>query len=311
MVNESVFKELIRLGYSKEKKKRVWELSSPDLFYSSPDLAQAFLNLKNFPIYRERIIERELDLMKESAAALKKVLGNQPFNLIDLHCANDDRVVRFINLLGPKVKIRYCPVNISPFLTQQASAVVRNARLPHVIIHKPQHVPSSDWATTISMLRGTNYQRNVVLLLGSSLAFFEINDFLFNLSKEWFRGDFLVIGNGVRTGKRLVHLEIYKDTLFHQWYIHLMHGLGFKDEEVRYDARFGNSRVECFYTLLTDKTIQHAEKSVVFKKGDEILVAVIYKYYARELENFCRMYFPEGEFLTDEEREYALVVCTK
>lgn len=311
MINEPVFRELVKQGYSRENGKRVWELLNLDLLHSSPQLSQAFLDMKDSSLYRDRIIKREIDLIKESASTLKAAIGNQPFNLIDLHCADDERIIRFIKLLGPKVKIRYCPIATNALLVEQAAQAVRKARLPNVKVHVSKPTSTRNWAESISMLRSSEYQRNVVTLLGSALAFFEINDFLFTLSKEWFKGDLLIIGNGIRTGKRLVHLQIYKSELFHKWFVHLMHGLGFKEQDISYSARFGNSRVECFYTILKDSAIDYLGKKITFKAGDEILVAVIYKYYAKELEKFCRMYFPQGEFLRDEEQEYSLVLCAK
>src|SRR3989344_3505248 len=77
-------------------------------------------------------------------------------------------------------------------------------------------------------LRNSKYQRNIILLLGSLISSFDINDYLFKVSQSMFPGDYLVIGNGIRKGERFTKLETYKHPLFNDWLIHLMRLLDFK-----------------------------------------------------------------------------------
>ena len=109
----------------------------------------------------------------------------------------------------------------------------------------------------------------------------------------------------------MTNLNLYKNSLFNDWFIHLMKGLGFKENEVEYDARFAHSRVEGFYKILVDKTISNGEKKIEFKKDDEVMIVYQYKYYADELEEFCRMYFGNVFLVSDSAQEHALVFCTK
>lgn len=310
MVSELVFGELVKQGYSRDSGKRVWNVSNHNLLFSLPQAAQGFLELKNFGVYRRNVIEREIGLIKSSVKSLKEFVGKEPFNLIDLFASDGERARVLLKGLG-NVKARYCPVSSSSVLTNLAVSEMKKASLKSVIGYAPRNVGLSQFPEVAGMLRNSKFQRNVVLLLGSSLASFEINDFLFSLSKDFFAGDSLIIGNGIRTGKRLVHLEVYKSESFHRWFFHMMAALGFREDELKYDARFGNSRVECFYTLMKDKLLSFGDRNIMLRKGDEILVAVIYKYYAKELEKFCRMYFPNGEFLKDEGSEYSLILCKK
>ncbi len=143
------------------------------------------------------------------------------------------------------------------------------------------------------------------------MASFEVTDFLFTLSRTMKRGDVLVIGNGIRTGKRFVGIEKYKHPLFNEWFVHLMSGLGFTPDEVSYDARFAHGRLEFFYKVKQDKIFVSQGKRIKFKAGDEIVVAVQYKYYAAELEKFCKMYFSDVRFFKDKDSEYALILCVK
>ena len=65
------------------------------------------------------------------------------------------------------------------------------------------------------------------------------------------------------------------------------------------------------YRIKADKTIKHKSKEIKFKKGDEILVFKLYKYYIEELENFFKMYFSEIEISKDSDTEYILALCKK
>jgi hypothetical protein len=121
----------------------------------------------------------------------------------------------------------------------------------------------------------------------------------------------LLVGNGYRVGKRFENLDKYKDALFNEWFIYIMRGLGFKDNEVEYDVRFAHNRLEGFYRILVDKTISNKETKASFQKGDEVIVATQYKFFQDELKKFCSMYFSEVEMLPDEKNEYCLIVCKK
>ena len=124
-------------------------------------------------------------------------------------------------------------------------------------------------------------------------------------------GDVLIIGNGIRKGERFVNIDNYKHPLFNEWLIHLMKELGFKENEVEYDARFTEKRIEGIYKTRVKKTIEVGKNKITLNNGDKIIVASLYKYYANELEEFCKMYFSDVELFKDKEEEYALVICKK
>jgi len=131
------------------------------------------------------------------------------------------------------------------------------------------------------------------------------------MNRDLKEGDVLVMGNGVRVGERLVDIDKYRDKSFHSWFKYLMFGLGFKENEIEFDARFGNSRVEFVYQIKKDLSQKIDGKTVNFKIGDEFVVGTLYKYYAEEFEKFCKMYFKNPQIVTDKDNEYALVVCKK
>ena len=99
--------------------------------------------------------------------------------------------------------------------------------------------------------------------------------------------------------------------MFNEWTINIVKEIGFQENEVEFGARFANSRVEIFYKIKKDKELSYKNMKIEFKKDDEVIVGILYKYYEKELEEFCKMYFREVELVKDLENEYALVLCKK
>ncbi len=312
-IKAQLVKSFIRNGYAEKSGNKIWDIAERKFLYMTPELAKAFLNLKNFEAYKSQVVDREIALIHATSPTLVDEIGEEPFNLIDIYCGDGTKAVEFIKALDNKVKVRYCAVNVNQYLTDLAVENVKSAGFENVVEYK-SHLCDCE-STTFSKLskdlKSKDFKRNVFLLLGSVLASYEINDYLFNISQEMNKGDFLIIGNGIRKGERLVNIDAYKHDVWNQWFINLTRELGINDEDIDYDARFGNSRVEAYYTFNKDRSIDINGKKVNFKKGDEILVAILYKYYAEELDKFCSMYFTDVRLLTDREEEYALAVCRK
>ncbi|MCH7568651.1 MAG: L-histidine N(alpha)-methyltransferase [Nanoarchaeota archaeon] len=312
-IKDLVFKEFVKNGYAESNGNRVWNIAQRKFLYLTPELAKGFLNLRNFDRYRKIVVEKEINLIKSNARRIAEDIGDESFNLIDMFCGDGTKAKEFFKALNGKAKVRYCPVNVSKYLVNLSLKNVKKEKFENVKDYKPYFFNGDAklFEQFLVTVRGSKYQRNVILILGSVLASYDINDFLYRLSNIMLQGDYVVIGNGVRRGKRLVSLETYKHNIFDQWFIHLMRGVGFKDKEIKYDARFGNSRVEMFYKIQCEKKIKHKGKEIKLNKGDEVLVATLYKYYAKELNKFCKMYFKEVDLVKDSDGEYALVICRK
>jgi uncharacterized SAM-dependent methyltransferase len=308
-----LLKSFVKSGYAKKNSTRIWDISERKFLYMSPDLAKKSVSFKSLPLYKKNVIDREVALMRAYGDTLKGKMDSKAVNLIDIYCSNGERAIELIKTLGSDVKVRYCPVNVSPQLAALATENMKKAGLKNVVDYRP--VISDGYGHVlkdkIGDLKDGEFKDCVILLLGSVLGSYEINDYLFDLSQCMSKGDLLVIGNGVRTGDRLTNLHIYKDKIWHDWFIHLMNEIGFKEDEVEYDARFNTVRVEFFYKVKLDKKLKAGDKSVEIKKGDEILVAILYKYYAEEFDKFCSMYFNDVKLVLDKEEEYALVICKK
>src|SRR3989344_1587370 len=311
-LKEFLFKELVKKGYSELKDgRKIWDVANRSILYMTPELVDSFLKLREHPRYQRTIVEIETELLKKNTEKLINGHISSPFNLIDMGCEDGSKAKTFIKALNGKTKVRFCSVNVSEKLASLALKNVEKENFSNVEGCKKIIADFGSLHEIASISRNGKYQKNVVLLLGSILASFDIHEYLFNLSQGMFKGDVLIIGNAIRAGERFVNLENYKSKLFKDWFDHLIKALGFDNEEVSYDARFANGRLEAYYKINKNKKTPYNGKIMEFKKGDEIVVAILYKYYEKELEEFCRMYFREVELVKDEENEYALVLCVK
>jgi hypothetical protein len=310
-----VARTLVKNGVARFNGNRSWELLEREFLFLTPELAEGFLSFSKNPVYAKEVVGREQALITAQSGALTQQIGNEPFNLIDVYCGDGAHAVHVIREFnaktGGKVPIRYCPMNATSYLTEKAIANVTAAKFSNVVAYEPILSSGDGHALRAigGILRTNEFKRHVVLVLESVLASFEINDYLFEMARDFLPSDVLVIGNGIRTGERLVELPKYADRSFHQWFRHLLRDLGFSEKTVTYDARFGNSRVELFYRLLNSKRIQHNGQSIELAKGDEFVVGVLYKYFEDELRKFCEMYFSRTSLFTDADKGYALAIC--
>ncbi|MBI2452084.1 L-histidine N(alpha)-methyltransferase [Candidatus Pacearchaeota archaeon] len=311
-LKESLFQHLVKNGYAKNNlNNKVWNLANRSFLYMTSNLAKASLRVRDHPRYKKTIIEIEDSLIKKHAKKFLGGLEKEPFNLIVMGCGDGKKVEFFLKSIGKNFKMRFCPVNPHRYLNDLISKKMNKKRFSNIIEYYPHLADLESLGEVSSMVKNGRYQKNLILLLGSIIASYEIHDYLFNLSQAMFNGDRIIIGNGIRTGERLQNIKSYRHPLFKKWLIHLIREVGFKPREVEYDTRFGNSRVECFFKVKKDKTLLYKGNKIKIKKGDEIIVAILYKYYAKELQDFCKMYFKEVKLVKDKANEYALILCQK
>lgn len=308
-VNDLIFKELIKRGYSLDGKTKVWDVSDSKLWYLTPELSKGFLNLFHYEPYRKMVIDTELNLIKGNAELIAMKFGKNKFNLIDLGCGIGTKAEELVKNFPKNLDIRYCPVDINSYFVDNAVELVKkDSRIKSV---KPFVSDFRDIFSAIGALRTATYQKNLILLLGETLSHYDINDLLYGISGAMLPGDFLVIGNGYRVGKKFVNIDKYKDSLFNKWFVNIMKGLGFVEDEVKYKVRFANDRLEAYYKIIADKKVYYAGNTADFKEGDEVIVATQYKFYLDELKKFCKMYFSDVNVIADEKKEYCLLVCKK
>ena len=311
-LKEQLLKYIVREGPSMKNGNRVWDIAHRKFLYMTPELVKKFLAMRSHERYKQLVIDKEIDLIKEGRDFFVNGFGAANFNLIDLGCGDGTKAKTFISMFkDSKSKIKFCPTSVSKELVDLTLKNIKSENFSCISDYTSKIACFEEADEIISELRSKDYQKNVILFLGSILASFDINEYLFNLSNAMFSGDYLIIGNGIRKGQRLVNLETYKHKVFREWTLPLMKELGFNENEVEYDVRFNSVRVELFYKLKVDKTVDFDGRKIEFKSGDEIMVAKLYKYFPDELEKFCKFYFSDVKLLKDSEEEYALVVCKK
>ena len=132
-VNDLIFKELIKRGYSLEGKTRVWNIADSKLWYLTPEQAQGFLDLEKSKDYRKDVIQKEIDLIKENINEILKKLEKKPVNIIDLGCGDGKKATLFIQHLKGKVKLRYCPVDISGYMVEKAITNIKKLNVGEVV----------------------------------------------------------------------------------------------------------------------------------------------------------------------------------
>ena len=93
--------------------------------------------------------------------------------------------------------------------------------------------------------------------------------------------------------------------------IKIIEQLGLSSKEVTFGARFINSRVEMYYTLNGDVVINFQKKKIEFNKGDQIIVAISYKYNQEDFSTFLSMYFDVPMLQVSEDKSYVLALCKK
>lgn len=307
-----IIAELVKNGYAESNGNRIWNLANRSFLQLTPEMSQAFLDLIKYKPYRENVFNVEVRLFRENLQDfIKHINQEQQFNLIDIGCGDGSKAKELIRALKGKPKIRYCPVSADTYMINIAIANVNQGGFENIAEFLPQVLDYGNLGEISRIIRTKEFRKNVILLHGSILASYEINDYLFNLKNSMSSEDYIIIGNSIRKGERLVGLEKYKDPVFRNWFMHLLKNLGFGEDEVEYDARFNEMRIEGFFKLKKSKKIKYDGKEIEFRKGDEILVAVLYKYYLEELEKFFKMYFSSVKIVKDPEDEYMIALCKK
>ena len=312
-MNEIIFRELIKRGYSIEGKTRVWNIADSKLWYLTPEQANAYLNMENSERLQKNFTKIELELIQEHIKEISELIEDEAINIIDLGCGSGKKAARFISNLNKvgKFKIRYCPVDINSNFVSNAIETVRKENPDEVI--KMQWVVSDfeNIESIAKLLRYKEYQKNVFLLLGNTLENLEIHDTLYQIRRAMKDGDVLVIGDGLYTKNTKELLQVYASEKIEAFLDYIPAGLGFGKEEVEIIREFNNSRVEIFYKIKVNKTIKFGEKEIKLNCGDKLLVFFSYKYNKDDIISFTQMYFDNVEFFSDKKNSYLLIVSKK
>ena len=311
MINDLIFKELIKRGYSLEGKTRVWNIADSKLWYLTKEQSQAYIDLEQEKEYQKNVIQKEVDLMELHISNILKEVGNKPINIIDLGCGDGKKAALFIKYLGDRARIRYCPIDISNYMIEKALENVRALNVGEVVEFQWNVSDFENLGNIASLLRRGKFKHNFILLLGNTLGNFEINELLYTVRSSMSDGDFLLIGNGLDNRKRDDILKTYSGGLLDELLSKTLEQIEIKKADIEYGARFRNSRVEMFYTIKRDFSISFLDKKVDFAKGDQIIVASSYKYDEESFRSYMKLYFDDTKLYITKDKSYALALCRK
>jgi len=310
-VNDLIFKELIKRGYSLEGNTRVWNIADSKLWYLTPEQSQAFLDLEKDQGYREDIIQKEINLINQNINELVNTMGLKERNIVDLGCGDGKKALIFLQHLKGKVDIRYCPIDISGYMVQKALETFRQTNIGEVVEFKWNISDFENIENIAHLLRIGKFKQNLYLLLGNTLGNFEINELLYEIRSGMKEGDYLLIGNGLSTKNPEALLESYTTDHVNNFLEHIPLQLGLDKSDISFGTRFKNSRIELFYALNKNKLVKFQDKEVFFNKGDRVIVSVSYHYRKEDFISFLKMYFNDVKFFISKDNAYALALCKK
>ncbi|VVB79528.1 Histidine N-alpha-methyltransferase [uncultured archaeon] len=310
-INDLIFKELLKRGYSLDGKTRVWNIADSKLWYLTPEQAQAFLDLEGSKEYHKDVIQKEIDLINDSMTKILEKIKNEPLNVIDLGCGDGKKAALFIGKLKNTGLVRYCPIDISSYMVEKAVDKINKLGVGEVVEFQWNISDFENMGNITSLLRHGKFKNNLILLLGNTLGNFEIHELLYGIRSSMKDGDLLLIGNGLNSEDPKMILKAYDNKLLDNLLFKTLDQIGFKKENIKYGARFVNSRVEMYYTIMNDFEISFLGKKIQFQRGDQIIVALSYKYNQYDFRSFLNMYFSEVDLFATKDSAYALALCKK
>ena len=312
-INDLIFKELIKRGYSLEGNTRIWNIADSKLWYLTNEQAQAYLDLENSQEYNDAVGEDEgQKLIEDQAEEIIKWAKNEPINVIDLGCGDGKKAAGLIKAFKEKLKIKYCPIDISSYMVKKAIKTFSEKKIAEVVKFQYNISDFENLDNVIHLLNTGEYKKNLILLLGSTLGNFEINELLYEIRSSMKGTDLLVIDTAVADEKIEERTKSQaKNRYVDKFLIKMPLQLGLRKEDLEYNTRFKNYRMEFYYTIKNDRTIKFNKKEVIFNKGDQIIVAVAYKYDEKDLLSYLNIYFNSVQIDFSKDRSKTVSLCKK
>jgi len=312
-INDLIFKELIKRGYSLEGNTRIWNIADSKLWYLTPEQSQAYLDAENSREYKKKMVDNEIKLLGETIPKImKKISSKENMTLVDVGCGDGKKAIVPINILKSNHKINYCPIDISAYMVNRAIENISNLDGVEKVVKFQWNVSDFENLENVTELLRRGGRELLILFLGSTLGNFETHDLLYSLQNSMGFGDSLLIGVSLSNTKDEEELaKSYITPEADNFMGHVLVELGFSRDEIKFGARYRHRRVECFYEIKENKTIKFQDKELNFKKGDQIIVSYSHKYNQKELEDAIKLYFGKYEFYTNEEKDWTLLFCQK
>ncbi len=312
-VNDLIFKELIKRGYSLHGNTRIWDISDSKLWYLTPEQSQAYLNLENSPDYKKAMFETEIEMLKKLMPEIvNQVLNGGGVNVIDIGCGDGKKAVPVLEALDKRAKLRYCPIDISGFMVAKAIEKISKLNKGEVVQFKWNISDFNNLENVASLLRDKEFRQNFLLFLGSTISNFEIHEVMYEIVEAMESSeDYLLMGIALTTAKPEEIVQSYKSELVNRFLSLVLIQIGFKKEEIELNVSYDNSRVEISYVIKQDKKLIFGERSIHFNKGDRILVAVSQRYNEKDFRKAIKIYFKNTKFYVNEQKTWCLALCKK
>lgn len=313
-INDLIFKELIKRGYSLEGNTRIWNIADSKLWYLTPSQAQAYIDaIEDAPDYKAQMVDKEINLLKEKMEDIFKTLkmDQEEITIMDIGCGTGKKAIVPIEFLRKKKKkIKYCPIDISSHMVAQAKKNISELNVNKVVDFQ-WNISDFENLENVTPLLRKKGEGIFMLFLGSTLGNFEIHEVLYEIRESMGPHDFILIGVALANKEGEDYAEAYRTEQADLFLGKVLEQIGFSREEIEYNARYRNHRVECFYTIKKDKEILFHGRKVHFGKGDQIIVSVSYKYDQKHLEDALKLYFDHYQVFLNQEKDWALALCKK
>jgi len=307
-INDLIFKELIKRGYSLEGNTRIWNIADSKLWYLTPDQAQAYLDLDDSKNYKGV----ELELIEKNIGEISQEINGEDINIIDLGCGDGNKAARIFSKLKNKAKVRYCPIDISGYMVEKAIETFSNLDVEEVVSFQYNISDFENLENLMPLLTKGNFKKNVFLLLGYTLGNFEVNELLYEIRNAMRWDDILIIVSGIENEKWKKWAKTGKeDQKANNFFSKIPLQLGLSPEDIEFGTRLRHKRVEYYYTIKNEKNITFQNKNVTFNKGDQIVVAVSYKHNKDNLLSILNMQFGKVFFNASEDKSTFLALCKK
>jgi len=315
-VNDLIFKELIKRGYTLDGNTRVWNIADSKLWYLTPEQAQGFLDLDHDSAYKKETGQPAAkELLRENIKRLAENISTDSINIIDLGCGDGEKAAEIIielKRIMPKLHIRYCPIDISGYMVQSAIKTFSELNVGEVVEFKYNISDFENLENVTPLLRTGKFKKNLILLLGNTLGNFEVNELLYVIRTSMEKGDLFFLDTAVDDHKQKERALSYQNNKkSNAWLINVPLQLGLSKEDVEFGVRFRNSRIECYYTITRDKKISFQNKNLYFMKGDQMIVLVAYKHDKTNLKEYLNMHFDNVSVTISKDNGKALALCMK
>jgi uncharacterized SAM-dependent methyltransferase len=316
VINDLIFKELIKRGYSLEGNTRVWNIADSKLWYLTPEQAQGYLDLEDDQSYKKQTGQQQAENLVESN--IKEIvgeIGSVPINIVDLGCGDGSKGLNIIELLrksNPNLKIRYCPIDISGYMVQRAMETVSKKGVDEIVDFQYNISDFENLENVTPLLSKGEYKKNIFLLLGNTLGNFEIHELLYEIRSAMNPGDIFIVDTAVDDDKQQERADAYKNNRWiNNWMIHVPLQLGLSRSDVDLGVRFKNQRIEAYYSLTRDVEIVFQNRKVLFNKGDQIIIVIAYKHKKEDLLTYFNMHFGGVSLNISKDKSKALIICKR